>query len=141
MVETPELNRMKAIKDRSQSIGGFLDWLQNEKGIVLAKYYSRETDEDGNPIYRNFDHEIVDDWRPPHPFMSQEQQKELEERQEKEGIYGPMVEDGNGEVLHPYHFTIEKLLAEYFEIDLKKVEEEKRALLEELRSKNATPKQ
>lgn len=36
----------------------------------------------------------------------------------------------------PYYFSIEKLLAEYFEIDLKKVEEEKLAILEQFNKAN-----
>jgi len=140
MVETPELNRMKAVKDRSQSIGGFLEWLQDERGVILAEYYKREVDEDNHPVYRNADGEIVEDWCPPHIFMPTEQRKALEERQDKEGIHWPLIKDRSGEILHTFSFQIEQLLADYFEIDLVKVENEKRAILEELRSKNATPK-
>lgn len=35
--------------------------------------------------------------------------------------------------LYPYRYSIETLLAEFFEIDLEKVEEETRAILEKLR--------
>ena len=38
--------------------------------------------------------------------------------------------------LYPVSFSIEKLLAEYFEIDLQKAEEEKRAILEAVRKSN-----
>lgn len=141
MIETPELNKMKAIKDQSQAIGGFLEWLQGERGVVLAEYYSRERNEDGELVYRNSEGEIVKDWMPAHIFMPVAQQAILNGRQEDEGIYGPMIKDRNGETLLTMSFQIEQLLAEYFEIDLVKVEKEKRALLEELRSKNATPKQ
>ncbi len=33
-----ELERISAIRDQSQTIGEFLDWLQNEQGVVLAKW-------------------------------------------------------------------------------------------------------
>lgn len=33
---------------------------------------------------------------------------------------------------HPYHYQIEELLAEFFEIDLVKVEQERRQMLEDL---------
>jgi len=36
------------------------------------------------------------------------------------------------------HMSIEKMLAEFFEIDLNKVEEERRAMLEDMRKQNAT---
>ncbi len=35
--------------------------------------------------------------------------------------------------LYPAHYSIEKLLAEFFEIDLDKVDKEKRALLDQVR--------
>jgi hypothetical protein len=82
MSEYPEHDKLHAVKDQSQAIGSFLDWLQNERKprTVLAI------------------HEW-DEWVP------------TNER-------------------------IEALLAEYFEIDLKKLEEEKRAMLDELRKAN-----
>jgi hypothetical protein len=40
----------------------------------------------------------------------------------------------DGEFLMPVNIGIQELLAEYFEIDLNKVEQERRALLENLRS-------
>lgn len=44
---TPELDKMLANKDKSQTIGEFLDWLQNEKKISLCK-----VQEDGYyPVY------------------------------------------------------------------------------------------
>lgn len=76
---TPELDKMKGVKERSQSIGAFLDWLQSEREIVLAEYEYR------------------------------------------------------GETLYPINLSIEKLLAEYFEIDLEKVEQERRAILAHIR--------
>lgn len=36
-----------------------------------------------------------------------------------------------------YHLNIEKLLADYFEIDLEKIEKERRAILAQLRRKDA----
>ena len=33
-----ELDKMLAVKDKSQVIGEFLDWLLNHKGYVLARY-------------------------------------------------------------------------------------------------------
>jgi len=43
-------------------------------------------------------------------------------------------QDGvTGEGYYAYHFSIEELLAEFFNIDLKKVEEEKKSMLESIR--------
>lgn len=76
----PECKKMAAVKNESQAIGSFLDWLEGEDLFIC----NLEKEE-----YR------------------------------------------------PIHTTIEKLLAEYFEIDLDKVEEERRQILDELRSHNA----
>jgi len=43
---------------------------------------------------------------------------------------------GEDEYLPP-HKSIEEILAEYFEIDLNKIEQEKRQMLEEIRKHNA----
>ena len=34
----PEHDKLRLYRDKSQAIGAFLDWLQNEKGVVLAEY-------------------------------------------------------------------------------------------------------
>jgi hypothetical protein len=34
----PEHEKLRAVQERSQSCGEFLEWLQSEKGIVLAEY-------------------------------------------------------------------------------------------------------
>lgn len=73
----PEHEKINAVKDQSQTIGDFLDWIRREKGIVLANY-------------------------------------------------------GNSDVawLAPDGTAKERLLAEYFEIDLDALEAEKRAMLQ-----------
>lgn len=44
------------------------------------------------------------------------------------------------DVLILVHYTIESLLAEYFEIDMNKVKEERQQILEDIRSKETNPK-
>lgn len=93
---------MKAVKDQSQAIGEFLDWLQGEKGLIIA-----EAHQHGPQCYAGDD----------------------EDREEPTcGCY-----DGQ---LFMKSFSTEKLLAEYFEIDLGKVDDEKRAILDYVRRKN-----
>jgi len=88
MSDTSELDKMHAVKDRSQAIGEFLDWLEQD-GIMLCKWHERnDEDESDYSGYMNV------------------------------------------------HESIEKMLARYFEIDLNKVEEEKRKILDELRKQN-----
>lgn len=83
----PECDKLLAVKDKSQPIGEFLDWLRNEKGIEFCRWMEAEDIE-------------------------------------PEGYY-------------PDYTRTEELLAEYFEVDLKKVEEERRAMLDDLRERNA----
>ena len=78
--ECPECDKMLAVKEDSQSIGFFLEWL-NSKGYSLIRWY-----DDKSPYILN-------------------------------------------------ETSIEKILGDYFEIDLNKVHAEQTAVLEYLRSK------
>jgi hypothetical protein len=79
---TPELEKMGRVREESQAIGEFLEWLSSTKHVHLAQ----------------------------------------------------SVEGYN----FPQHFAYqtEELLAEFFEIDLKKVEAERRAILASLRGES-----
>lgn len=81
----PEIDKMKAVQAESQSIGAFIDWLQqNEMAICI--------------------HEDVGEYRTKMEYW-------------------------------PIRKNIEQILAEYFEIDLNKVEKEKVAILEDFRKR------
>lgn len=73
----PEHEKLAVVQERSQACGEFLDWLVNERRLVVAEY----------------------------------------------GEYGLVAFCGG----------TQKLLAEFFEIDERRLEEEKRAMLEEIR--------
>ncbi len=77
----PECEKMQGVKDKSQAIGEFLEWLNYEKHIILATAGDEENSGDLSMI----------------------------------------------------HYSSEELLAEFFEIDLKKVEKEKQQILKEIR--------
>lgn len=86
-VKFSECDRMHAVKDKSQVIGEFLEWLlSKETKYVIAEHLTYE------------DGEEMDLWA-------------------------------------PANINIESLLAQYFKIDLKKVEKEKRAILDKIRAK------
>lgn len=97
--EYPEHQKLKAIKDKSQTIGEFLEWLTSEQKIVLAKGHE----------------------------------------------HGETCEDEEGEVncgqwegqLYGVQKPITQWLAEYFNIDQRKLDAEKEAMLEELRKAQA----
>lgn len=82
MSNTPQCDKMKAVRPKSQAIGEFIEWLECEKGIFLCE-------------------------RLP-----------------------------NRENLYRTHCRIETLMAEHFGIDLVEVENERRAVLAELRGDN-----
>jgi hypothetical protein len=93
-IDTPECDRLLAVREKSQVIGEFLDWLR-EKGWVIATGHAHD------------DTCYIDGKR----FCG--------------AVEGDLVR-----VL----FNTEKLLAEFFGIDLEKVERERRALLQGCRS-------
>ena len=84
-----ELEKISAVKEKSQAIGEFLEWARSE-GFFLASWQHF-----GNP--------------------------------EPEG-YDRLVASNK---------TTNQWLAEYFEIDLNKAEEERQALLDEIRAREA----
>ena len=102
----PEHEKLQKVKDQSQTIGAFLEWL-NEREMHLCKYYKERgglfiNSKTGKPTHM-FDNNAIDN--PDHL---------------SEGYYPEMV-------------TIENLLSEYFEIDLNILEQEKRQMLDNLR--------
>lgn len=48
-IDTPQLDKMVEVKDESQMISNFLDWL-DEKEIVLAEWSGSDCDECGDEI-------------------------------------------------------------------------------------------
>lgn len=98
--EYPEHDRLHSIKEYSEQIGAFLEWLSDD-GVVLARKH-KHTDgcyEDG------------------------------------ERVCG----ESSGELAYNYQ-RIEERLARYFEIDLNKIEKEKREMLAAIRVNHAQRK-
>ena len=84
----PEHNKLRAIADKSQTVGEFLEWL-GEQGLTVCRF------------------------------------QELTRHSDELGDYSP-------EGYYPARTSREKLLAEFFDIDLDKIEAEKRAMLDAL---------
>lgn len=104
----PEHDKLRAISDKSQAIGEFLEWLQ-DCGL--------DNDPDADP------------WRTGGRYGS----VELAFRQ-REGV-DPSVQFAEDDVdrssdLTPLSISITDLLARYFEIDQEKIGQEKRAMIE-----------
>ena len=130
MSDYPEHNKLSAIKEQSEAIGAFLEWL-SEQRIELARYEdAASSDEpqdlivghtpDGQPIYVN------DETGEESPFVRAFRRRANPDYWHRaEGYY-------------PIHKRIEAILAEYFEIDLNALEQEKRAMLNTLRAEAQT---
>jgi hypothetical protein len=97
----PEHEKLHAVKDKSQAIGEFIDWLREEHNVHLGRSHShedsgceRETDKSGFRFWN---------------CGMQTDQYEHERR------------------------NVVSFMAEFFDIDLDKIEMEKRAMLDSLR--------
>lgn len=103
----PECEKLSQTSKESNKLGAFIDWL-NERGIYLAEY-PRTCSHYGGKCNLGHKLDIFD--------------------------CGPGCEDYDEDTegqLQPTNHTVERLLADYFEVDLAKVEEERRAILEDL---------
>ena len=105
----PEHQRMKAIADKSQSIGEFIEWLINKKNVHLGHYPT--------VCY----HQDVDGSCALHQQVHRECPKNCEEYEEDQARFTE------------WSYNTQRLLAEFFEIDLKKIDAEKEQMLEEIR--------
>ena len=103
----PEHEKLAKIKDQSQAIGDFLEWLR-----------TGEADPTG------FDRSI---------FLATHEV--ITEEYSATGEWHDLPKDKwyVGDRLVLFRYNMEELLARYFGIDLKKLEEEKKQMLEELR--------
>jgi hypothetical protein len=106
MTEYPECEKMLSVQEKSQAIGEFLEWLQS--GEADNTKFKRVIFLGARRIVSEHNDgkpmEDEDDWYVSDHFVD------------------------------PIHYNIEELLAKFFGIDLAKVEEEKRAMLEEARN-------
>lgn len=126
--QTPTLDKMKSVHEKSQAIGEFLDlFLNHKKGIYLCSF--RAAGNSGAP-----------------PYLWKKGVKLAKVDKAFTSSRPPTWRDvWNGDAEHnpdfeawadgyePVGISIEKLLAEYFKIDLNKAEEERCAILEYLR--------
>ena len=135
----PEHGKLGAVRAKSQTVGSFLDWLLGEKAVELMQRYSREEDSAGDPVYRNSEGRVIEDWPPPHSGHYEQNHAMREKREQEEGIEQRLVLDPRGDKLIPSVLHTEELLAEFFEVDLVKLEKERRKMLDECRKNNESP--
>ncbi len=110
MTVYPEHAKLQAIQEQSQAIGYFIDGGARQ-GLVLAEW---ERDFDSDHLSKNeVDFDDCTDW----PGRCETPE------------HFPLV-------LVPHRKSIEAILAVYFEIDLERLEQEKRQMLDEHRATN-----
>jgi len=115
----PEHEKMAAVQSASGAIGEFLEWLQS-RNITLCEYQAQWTN--GQPYKIPYD-----------PAKHQESDRCLFDSR---NVYNPDYES-SPEGFYPVRKSIETWLADFLNIDLKKIEEEKRAMLAAMRKANA----
>ena len=122
MVNTPECqecDKLIAVQGVSTTLGGFLEWLE-EQHIVLSLHHEHTENCYACGTVEPKDGEVR------HWDMSEYGRKYTDEQYLDCGYL-------DGELV-PYRQSIEQLLAKYFNIDLVKVEQEKQAILKAIRA-------
>jgi hypothetical protein len=103
----PECEKMQKVSLQSNVVGEFLDWLSNKKNLSICEFHDAEDDS---------------------PFIDKDTGKPAGLYHNNSITNPDYYPTGH----YPYHYQIEELLAEFFEIDLNKVEQERRQILEDL---------
>lgn len=122
MSDYPECEKMKDVSDLSQAIGEFIDWLPSQ-GLCVAEKITRKLCPGGGLFAK---------W-------TCAGGRKINDRTEDDEGECPVCE-GSGEVDRnepywlPAGINIEQLLAKHFEIDLTKVDDERRSMLAAMRA-------
>jgi hypothetical protein len=135
MSEYPECEKVENVSEISNVIGEFLDWLRYTKKVQLMVFHKHT-----GACYELHDCELDprncrdENGKELHPWTSPEARKERCKKPKPKRICGFSERPGRSyHGLEPLRTGMEELLAEYFNIDLRKVEREKKAMLEALR--------
>jgi len=137
----PELERMRKASEKSHIIGEFIEWLHDVKNIHFYRFHEHK---DG--CRQPHDHSQWSKCRRRRPMTGELVEFSMtttDEEREKACVIGPdqldvvcgYPEDPTSSRfgLETVNTSIEQLLADFFDIDLKKVDKERRALLDDIR--------
>jgi hypothetical protein len=130
----PEHAKLTAVADKSQAIGEFLEWLQGR--CTICRF--QDAGNNGKPRYvwtvpvgELVRRGMLDEGRP----WTADDVAHGGDAARGQAAPNPEFEEW-GEGYRPVFRRIEDWLAEYFQIDLAKVEAEKKAMLAQLRAAN-----
>lgn len=125
MSDYPEHDKLMAVREESQTLGEFIEWLPTADLRICEPI--TKTDCRGGGIWNT--------------WSCIGGRKINDRADEDEGecpiCGGTGMVDRDEPLYLPAHLDINKLLAKFFNIDLAKIETEKRAMLEALRAANA----
>ena len=129
----PEHEKLEAVRDQSQKCGEFFEWLQSEKGVEMECGFEYEHDEDDEKVWRDRDGNIVEDYIDPRICGYARDARKYEKMRDELGMHCRLIPTPGGSVKMPLNKPLTSLLAEFFEIDENRLEEERRAMLDECR--------
>jgi len=140
--KTPELDKLQAVRNESQAIGEFLEWLRTEKKFIIAQDHKASwTCEECGEVPKDEVYFVgwlsTDDasWRHGAKYCKRVQDIIQKKRRIPiEKYQGAPVEHVPEGMWPAAKASIHDLLHEYFEIDPDKVEEERRTLLDHIRA-------
>ena len=127
----PQCEKMSEIHEFSQRCYDFVIWLNEEHGIMLAKY---DTIQDA---CRNCQHEEAHDERVMEAVYFGQRACSFEDDATGETCDCDRADFGNPNRLYPQGAPLNKLLAGFFGIDLDAVEAEKLQMIAEMREANS----
>jgi hypothetical protein len=126
----PEHEKLTAISDKSQACYDFLEWLGTQ-GILLGKY------DVAVDTCRNCEHPDPHDERVANAVYFGQRACSYEDDETGDCCTCDDSDFGNPDRFYPYLNQRDELLADHFNIDLRIIEEEKRAMLDSLRRLNS----
>lgn len=112
----PELDKLSALKGQTQKLGEFLDWLE-QKGLIISRYHKHSLECVGGS---EADLEVNRGRLTLKPMPAGQKAK-----------CGVSEED-----IEPMYIKIETMIANYFDLDENKMEDERRAMLADLQKGN-----
>jgi hypothetical protein len=132
--EYPEHQRLEVVKDQSQAIGEFLEWL-SEKGLRLTRWLPEYTNDEPKYLYAD-ERGTSLGYKYMHEGHASLPDDTAASRRYCHAVWDAALNPGYEYRPAGYyedHTGAEKLLAEFFDIDLTKLENEKREMLAQLR--------
>lgn len=118
MTDYPEHEKLKVVQEKSQAVGEFIDWLRGVKHWQICEYHEAVLRDckhcNGTGVFQPTFGEAQACWK----CTEGKVHAELGDRDEYQ----------------PVRFQINNLLGEFFGIDAKKLEQEKVAMLDDIRA-------